>query len=79
MSPGRNWCVSAAGRACFPSWQTAGLTHGGGAGGGGEGTIGLALHIPVNVGGQRVASANIRQSLTYQRRNPSNNLSLRHR
>jgi hypothetical protein len=51
----------------------------GGSGGGGEGTIGVALHIPVNIGGQRVASANIRQSLTYQRRNPSNNLSLRNR
>ena len=68
-----------AGSSVLPSWQTTGLLHGGDTGGGGEGTIGLALHIPVNIGGQRVASANIRQSLTYQRRNPSNNLSLRTR
>ena len=67
------------GETVLPSWQTAGITHGGGAGGGGEGTIGLALHIPVTLGGQRVASANIRQSPVYPRRNPSNNLSLRHR
>jgi hypothetical protein len=67
-----------AGSSVLPSWQTAALAHGGG-GGGSEGTIGLALHIPVSVGGQRVGSAVIRQSLTYQRRNPSNNLSLRTR
>jgi hypothetical protein len=67
------------GSSVLPSWQTAGVMNSGGSGGGGEGIIGLALRIPVNIGGQRVASANIRQSLTYQRRNPSNNLSLRTR
>jgi hypothetical protein len=68
-----------AGSSVLPSWQTTGLLHGGDTGGGGEGTIGLNLHVPVNIGGQRVASANIRQSLIYSRRNPSNNLSLRNR
>jgi hypothetical protein len=61
-----------------PSWQTAPLLHGGG-GGGGESTLNLNARIPVSFGGQVLGQATIRQSLVYQRRNPSNNLSLRHR
>ena len=65
------------GEQVVPSWQTAGIMHG--AGGGGEGTINLTSHNVVNVGGQRMQSQVVTQSLTYQRRNPANNLSLRTR
>ena len=65
------------GEQVVPSWQTAGIMHG--AGGGGEGTINLTSHNVVNVGGQRMQSQVVTQSLTYQRRNPSNNLNLRTR
>jgi phage-related tail protein len=64
------------GEQVVPSWQTAGILH---SGGGGEGTINLATHNVVNVGGQRMQSQVVTQSLVYQRRNPSNNLSLRTR
>jgi hypothetical protein len=67
-----------AGAEVTPSWQTAPLLHGGG-GGGGESTLNLNARIPVSFGGQVLGQATIRQSLVYQRRNPSNNLSLRHR
>ena len=67
-----------AGSSVLPSWQTAGITHGGG-GGGGEGTLNMASRISVSLGGQVLGKATIRQSLVYSRRNPSNNLSLRHR
>jgi hypothetical protein len=64
------------GEQVVPSWQTAGILH---SGGGGEGTINLATHNVVMVGGQRMQSQVVTQSLTYQRRNPSNNLNLRTR
>ena len=66
------------GEQVIPAWQTAGITHGQGTGGG-EGTINLLAHVPLNVSGQKLGSATIRQSLTYSRRNPRNNLSLRAR
>ena len=68
-----------AGSSVMPSWQTAGVMNSGGSGGGGEGTLNFSARIPVSVGGQRLGAATIRQSLVYQRRNPANNLSLRHR
>jgi hypothetical protein len=64
------------GESILPSWQTAAALHGGG---GGEGTVHLATQNVVNVGGQRMQSQIVTQSLVYSRRNPSNNLALRTR
>ena len=65
------------GEQVVPSWQTAGIMHGGG--GGGEGQINLTSHNVISVSGAKVGSATRTQVLTYSRRNPSNNWALRTR
>jgi hypothetical protein len=63
------------GEQVIPSWQTAAAVHGGG----GEGTLNFSHQSSIQVDGTKLGAVTRTQSLTYQRRNPSNNLSLRTR
>jgi hypothetical protein len=63
------------GESVTPAWQAAPFL--GSVGGGGEGTINLVAQIIVNVAGSHLQHKIVTQSLTYNRRNPGNNLSLR--
>jgi hypothetical protein len=66
-----------AGSSVLPSWQTAGIMHGGDGGGGdGDGTIHFSHQSNVVVNGRVLGSTMRSESLTFNRRNPSNNLSL---
>jgi hypothetical protein len=48
-------------------------------GGGGSQAIQMNLHVPVMLDGRQIATGNRTETLIYNRRNPSNNLSLRTR
>lgn len=48
-------------------------------GGGSTGTIHLTLEVPVMLDGSRIGTTQRTQILTYNRRNPSNNIALRYR
>ena len=66
-----------AGAAVTPSWQTAPLLGGGG--GGGEGTLNFSHRSNISVNSRVIGNVIRTESLTFNRRNPANNLSLRHR
>jgi hypothetical protein len=62
------------GETVMPSSQAMPLLHGGG---GGDGTINLVIRNDGSVAGSHLQHKIVTQSLTYNRRNPGNNLSLR--
>src|SRR5580704_4192459 len=65
------------GETVLPSWQTAGITHGGGDGAG-SGVLNFSHRSTISVNGRELGNALRSESLTFNRRNPSNNLRLGH-